>query len=519
MNIPRPFQKPVSFWIFWILLSLFYGLTVIAIEFEGVPVTNFKSFIVVGLKWSILTGLASALLLILAVNRYVFALTYPLLFGLSAILCFYKWTIGLSFTPAALEMTLNTDAAMWVSVITPRLVLTFLAAMAIAVWTVYFRWHHVRTGRYTAWAALLAGVLVILLSSCHERILATMSNRLPFNLFFTTKEYLGHRETIAERRPAFDSVSSQASVTPPDLFFVLGESLRADHLPFNGYPRNTMPQLSRDTALLSFPDIYTEHTHTGISVPHILTRADAVDRRPAFREPSFVRLFQKAGYATAWLANQDISRSYTYFAHECDTLFYCALHSLYFYEKWLDRDMLPVLSAWLEHSDPDAPKLAILHTIGSHWWYKSHYTDSLTVFLPDIHGNDVAVLSHEQIVNAYDNTIVATDDFLYRLFTLLKERNAVVVYISDHGEPLGEDGLYHVHGYDCEPLHRPACLIWYSPRYAATFPDKVAGLKANRLKPARTDAIFHTVLDLANLKTPVLNPEASLGYSAPSGAE
>ncbi|MDE6439765.1 MAG: lipid A phosphoethanolamine transferase [Bacteroidales bacterium] len=515
MPLPHVFRKPVSLWIFWILLSLFYGLTVIAIEFEGIPVSNFKSFLITGLKWGVITGFTAALLFLLSVNRYVFAITYPVLIGISAILSFYKLSIGVSFTPASLEMALNTDAAMWFSVITPLLILTFIAAMAIAIWTVHFRWHHVRTGRYTVWAGLMAAAIIILLPMFNRRFHETIFNRLPYALFFTTREYLNHRETIAEQRPAFDAVSCQASATPPDLFFVLGESLRADHLPQNGYPRNTLPRLSQDSALLSFPNIYTEHTHTGISVPHILTRADSTNRRPSYQEPSFVHLFQKAGYATAWFANQDISESYTYFAHECDTLIYCTLHSLYFYKKWLDRDMLPHLSAWLGQTDTDAPKLAILHTIGSHWWYKSHYPDSLAIFLPDIHNKDAVALSHEQIVNAYDNTIVATDDFLHRLFDLVKDRNTIVVYISDHGEPLGEDGLYHVHGNNSAPLHRPACMIWYSPRYAATFPNKVSNLKANRLNPARTDAIFHTVLDLGDLATPVIKPEMSLGYRIP----
>lgn len=512
MSVLRLFHKPVPFWIFWILLSLFYGLTIIAIEFEGIPISNVTSFLITALKWGVITGFTAALLFLLAVNRYVFAVTYPVLIGISAILCFYKLTIGHSFTPASLEMALHTDAAMWFSVITPRLLLTFLLAMAVAVWTVYFRWHHVRPGRYTAWAGLMAAALVFLLPMFNRRFNETISSRLPYSLFFTSREYLSHRETIAELRPAFDSVFCHAAATPPDLFFVLGESLRADHLPQNGYPRNTLPLLSQDSALLSFPNIYTEHTHTGISVPHILTRADSISRSPAYGEPSFIRLFKKAGYTTAWFANQDISQSYTYFPHECDTLIYCTLHSLYFYKKWLDRDMLPYLSAWLEQTEPDAPKLAVLHTIGSHWWYKSHYPDTLAVFLPDIQNKDDAALSHEQIVNAYDNTIVATDDFLHRLFDLVKDRNAIVVYISDHGEPLGEDGLYHVHGSHSAPLHQPACMIWYSPRYAATFPDKVYNLKANRLNPARTDVIFHTVLDLGHLDTPVLNPEMSLGF-------
>ena len=150
-----------------------------------------------------------------------------------------------------------------------------------------------------------------------------------------------------------------------------------------------------------------------------------------------------------------------------------------------------------------------MHTIGSHWWYKSHYTDAHALFLPEITHKDIGGLTNEQIVNSYDNTIVATDAFLSSIYDMVKERNAVVFYISDHGEALGEGGTYF-HGADIEAIHNPACMIIYSTGYEENFPEKVVAMRMNASRADSTDLVFHTVLDLAGLKTGVLNPTKSL---------
>ncbi|MDE7101219.1 MAG: sulfatase-like hydrolase/transferase, partial [Bacteroidales bacterium] len=104
-----------------------------------------------------------------------------------------------------------------------------------------------------------------------------------------------------------------------------------------------------------------------------------------------------------------------------------------------------------------------------------------------------------------------TDRFLAGLIARIRHRNAILIYISDHGENMGEQGEYlHATGY--EPTHRPACLIWYSDAYAENFPEKIHALKANRNKNANTDAMFHTVIDAALLKTDANDPERSLFY-------
>ena len=239
-----------------------------------------------------------------------------------------------------------------------------------------------------------------------------------------------------------------------------------------------------------------------------MTKADPTDPVAPYNDQSFVTLFKKAGYSTAWFANQSISQSYAYFAHECDSLIYCnGAKSDYSYDKWLDADLLPMISQW--SGKTAGPKLAVVHTIGSHWWYKSHYTDRQTRFRPDISNKEIAASTTEQIINAYDNTIIATDEFLAGLFAELRGRNAVVLFISDHGEGLGENGVF-LHASENEATHYPACFIWYTPEYARLFPDKVGAARRGKDLRHTTEAIFHTALDLGVLETPALDRSKSL---------
>ncbi|MDE6488065.1 MAG: sulfatase-like hydrolase/transferase, partial [Paramuribaculum sp.] len=196
------------------------------------------------------------------------------------------------------------------------------------------------------------------------------------------------------------------------------------------------------------------------------------------------------------------------FMHEADTLVRCnAARSLYAYDKWLDTDLLPALDDFL--SGGNGRKMAVLHTIGSHWWYRSHYPDSLAIYRPEINSRIVSELTREQMVNSYDNTIIATDSFLSQLVGRLRGLNSVLIFISDHGEALGEEGNY-LHGDDYEQLHPTACFVWYSSEYARRYPEKTAALRNNAGRSLLTDVMFHSVLDAASISTPALDRSQSI---------
>ena len=507
--LKRFLDKKMPLFAFWAAVSLLYCLTVVVIEFHSVPVSNFHSFILAVVKWLVSAVCASGVLMVLCSSRILFAVGFPLLAVFSSVMCYYALTIGISLTAASIEVALVNDATMWMTVISPILIAVIALSAVVSATIAFYRWTRVRASRRTSLTALVLGLAVMFLPGYFfPRINASVSARLPFSIYYAFNDYFNNRRAIEENRDTYTNTPVAPASTPPDVFIILGESLRADHLPQNGYTRNTMPLLSRDTALISFPEVYSEATFTSASVPVLMTKADPADPAAPYNDQSFVTLFKKAGYSTAWFANQSISQSYAYFAHECDSLIYCnGAKSDYSYDKWLDADLLPMISQW--SGKAAGPKLAVVHTIGSHWWYKSHYTDRQTRFRPDISNKEIAASTAEQIINAYDNTIIATDEFLAGLFAELCGRNAVVLFISDHGEGLGENGIY-LHASENEATHYPACFIWYTPEYARLFPDKVGAARRGKDQRHTTEAIFHTALDLGALETPALDRSKSL---------
>lgn len=514
---PHIHLRKLQLWKFALIVGALYSIVVAGSEFVGVPVEGAYSIATTIAQWAVVAVCATGLIALIAASRWIFATVFPALMLVCGAMMYLHFATGTRLTALSVELALVNDAAMWWSMMSTGLILSALAGAAVGALTAVYRWRRVvATTRSEPLIVAAAGAAVVLCPvALVSRIAAPVGARLPYSIYFSVQEYLANRQSFSEVRNTFAHEAPSRDIRPaPDVIFVIGESLRADHLPMNGYGRNTMPRLSADSAVVSLPKMFSEATHTFASVPAIMTRADSLHPDRAYEEQSFISLFRKVGYRTAWIANQDLSRSYTYFAHEADTLVYCtSAASLYDYEKWLDSATLPHLHALLAAAN-NRPLLAVIHSIGSHWWYKSHYTDNQTVFMPDVRHKDVGGLSHEEMVNGYDNTIIATDDFLADLISMLRSRNAIVIFISDHGEALGEHGVY-LHATPVDPLHRPACLVWYSSRYASLYPEKVSALKANCSGDWTTHSMFHTALDAAAISTPSLNRSQSfLSYEA-----
>ena len=144
--------------------------------------------------------------------------------------------------------------------------------------------------------------------------------------------------------------------------------------------------------------------------------------------------------------------------------------------------------------------VSLLHTIGSHWWYESHYTDEFRRYTPVIRSKVVSSCTDEELVNSYDNTILYSDSIWASLIDRLRDRMAVLIYLSDHGESLGEDGLY-LHGVEHPTLRYPACFVWTSECYARKYPERVAALRENCARHYRTDFLFHSILSGADIRS------------------
>ena len=435
------------------------------------------------------------LLYLIGANKYICAGVLPIYAIAGAICSYYRYFYHVSITPLLLDATIHTTVQEASGVISIWLILWVLLCLSVGIGFCYLRFHQFNQ-RVPLWSVLILIVLGCGYYFAIPRLREGLNTRYPLNVLHSTIECIKNSHKVATVRttPKYERENIPDSLT---VIVVLGEAVRADHLQLNGYKRETTPKLMRRKNIVSLPNIYSPYTNTTSSIPHIITRADSAHADYAYTEHSFVTIFRQEHFNTVWLSNQDLAEALYDFLLEPDTVIYTkAAIQQSLYGKWLDGELLPIFEESLNHPQ----QLIILHTVGSHWLYDTHVTDDFFVFHPTISNRDVRLNTIEQIVNSYDNSIVYMDSFLDTIIKKIENRPAILLYLSDHGESLGEGGRFLHAQEDAEEEKRPAAIIWYSDQYEYLFPQKVAALKSNHLNQYRTDYLYHSVLSAAGIE-------------------
>lgn len=492
--------------LFVFIITVAYALIFTLSEFSDSPYSNFHDFMVLAFQWVAIAVGTFGLLYLLSINKYIFAITFPLLVAFSTVLAYYRYTVNATLTPMTIELALINDLRTNMQVVSWQLVSLILLSLVVSVAIVWLRWKKISFTRPYIHLIVALGI-IFMTNSFIPQLKRPLTQRMPYSIYYNFKLYFEIRDVAAEHRETFtsESVANSDSLV---VVFVIGESLRNDHLQINGYERETTPYLMEEDNLVSLTDIYSEECFTHTSVPQIMTRADSANPQRAYDEQSFVTIFKDAGFITTWIANQESVATYAYFMNECDTLIYVnGDKSVYTFDKWLDEDILPHLENELQDDNPT--QLHILHSIGSHWWYNSHYTDEFERYTPVIKSRVVSSNTQEEMINSYDNTILYTDFFIKETIDLIRDKKSILIFLSDHGESLGEDG-YYLHGADRPELHYPAAFVWYSDKYAQSFPDMIENLKDNSDKKYRSDYLFHSIIDAADITTEYIEPQLSV---------
>lgn len=292
---------------------------------------------------------------------------------------------------------------------------------------------------------------------------------------------------------------------------VVGETSRAENWSLYGYERETTPYMEKDSNIVHFNDALTQSNTTHKSVPIIMSAASAEDYNVIYKQKSILTAFKEAGFSTVFLSNQSANRTFTdYFAQEADYIHYYR----HFNDETDNRDeiMLPKMVHYIDSIAGDL--FFIVHTYGSHFNYKERYPESFARFKPD-ETMKINRANRQYLINAYDNTILYTDYFLHCITSILKDTHACtsMFFVSDHGEDILDDRRNRfLHASPNPTIHqlKIPMLAWFSPTYTKVFPDNTKYAFANKLKPVATNAVFHTLLDIADIKTNYLNESLSL---------
>lgn len=344
----------------------------------------------------------------------------------------------------------------------------------------------------------------------------TFARSWPFGLVLRGIDFWNERSYLArltEKSSAFRFRAQQdgAAGLSQTVVVVLGESSRYDRWSLNGYQRETNPLLKQEVNLVSFSDVVTAVAATRLSVPIIVSRKPATQSLKAgFSEKSFLSAYKEAGFKTFWLSNQmsfgQFDTPTSVFANEADVTQFLNLGG-FTNNSNLDQVLLEPLQNALLDAAPK--KLIVLHTLGNHWNYSHRYPKEYDKWQPSLFGvaNPAYTdLKNKQALNnSYDNSILYTDWLLAQVIETLKsgEQLTSMLYVSDHGQTLYDGSCnlaFHGHNTQYE-FHIPA-FIWYSDAYQVRYPDKIAQLRKHRQARLSTENMFHSIVDMANIRYP-----------------
>ena len=299
--------------------------------------------------------------------------------------------------------------------------------------------------------------------------------------------------------------STVGNVKPKLMVFVVGETVRADHIGLNGYKRDTMPLLAKQSNIYSFKDATSCGTSTAYSVPCMFSYANREDYDidTAEYNENVLDTLNKQGVNVIWRDNNSSSKGVAdrvtvedYKTPEvnpnCDI-------------ECRDIGMLDGFDKLVKKAAKPQDTLILLHQMGNHGpAYYKRYPKEFEEYKPVCMTNELSKCDDQSVINGYDNAIRYTDYFLNAVIDTLKpyeqDYDVVMVYISDHGESLGENNVY-LHGlpYSIAPnAQKQVPVIIWSPSSNSIDNNSLSSMIK---QPVSHDFITPTLLSFFNITT------------------
>ncbi|MDG4475033.1 phosphoethanolamine transferase [Thiovibrio frasassiensis] len=296
------------------------------------------------------------------------------------------------------------------------------------------------------------------------------------------------------------------------IILVVGEAARADRFSLNGYERPTNPLLSQEEVIF-YPQVSSCDTSTATAVPCMfsdLTRAGFSNKKAAARE-NILDVVQRAGVNVLWRDNNSDSKGVALRVPYED--YQDPARNTICDVECRDEGMLVGLQEYID-AQKSGDILIVLHQMGNHGpAYYKRYPKEFARFTPTCQTNQLDECSPEEIGNAYDNAILYTDYFLSKTIALLKQNDkqfeTAMIYMSDHGESLGEFGVY-LHGLPYllapETQKHIAAIMWFGAGFAV---DRQI-LRQQAGRELSQDNLFHTLLGSMEIHTELYNPKLDI---------
>ena len=298
-------------------------------------------------------------------------------------------------------------------------------------------------------------------------------------------------------KTAEDAVLIDSSTSKKELIIlVVGETARADRFSLNGYQRETNPLLAKQN-VVSFSNVSSCGTSTSVSVPCMFSSLgrSKYDKEKALEQENLLDVLKKNGIEVLWRDNNSDSKGVATRVRYED--FKSPTLNPVCEGECRDIGMLSGLDKYIEaHKSQDM--MIVLHQMGNHGpEYYRRYPKAFERFKPACQTGELRDCSKQEIDNAYDNAILYTDYFLSEVINFLKKYDSThetaMLYVSDHGESLGEHGIYlHAAPYMMAPkeqTHVPV-IVWAGQNFDYRLDD----IKSYQNHALSHDDLFCTIL-------------------------
>ncbi len=386
--------------------------------------------------------------------------------------------------------------------------------------------------------AVLAGALVVMAGAVfanYQDFASSMRNQRELRFLVTPANYLySIAQVTRSQAQAIEKVREPIGVDalagagwknrskPVVMVMVLGETVRAANWGLSGYARQTTPELAAEAGVINFAKVSSCGTDTETSLPCIFSPWGRrhYDEAKIRGSESVLDVFARAGFRVVWIDNQAGCKGV------CDGVEFTRPDPALSPKHCSDgqcQDAALVDKLQKVVAETPGNLLVVMHQMGNHGpAYFKRYPDEFKQFTPACEDPDLPHCSPESIVNAYDNAIRYADHVLATTIQYLRGHTAhdsALLYVSDHGESLGEKGLY-LHGipYAIAPevQTQVPMVMWFSDAFPRSLGVDPACIRRQAATPLSHDNLFHSFLGLLDVKTAVYAPE--MDFSAPCRA-
>lgn len=530
-----PFYRPALGRMTFTILFSFYIAVVLNLVFYRQAWT----LLAVHSPWSLAVFLSMPVVAFCTINILTTLASFiwldRLLICLFILLCastqYFIWTYGVIIDRTMIANIFDTTPAESFALLTPQLLLTIgISGVLMAILACWLRIKKSPSG----WRSLLMRGASILVSVAVLVVVGLFFYKDYASLFRNNHELvksLGPSNSITAvysyyKHHRMDNLplvklGEDAALVPQMhqgtkknlTILVVGETSRAEDFSLSGYERDTNPRLKQDSVVY-FPQTSSCGTVTAVSVPCMFSgmARKNYDEQLAHHREGLLDIIQRAGIQVLWNENDGGCKG------ACDRVPHQDVTALNLADDCTagechDDILFHGLAQYIDNLQGDG--LIVLHTIGSHGpTYYERYPPQFRKFTPTCDTNEIQTCSQEQLKNTYDNTVLYVDYVVDKAIKLLQAQQdkftTSLVYLSDHGESLGENDVY-LHGlpYAIAPesqKHVPM-LIWLSQDFQQRYRVSEACLQKRAASEAFSqDNLFSTMLGITGVQTQVYQP-------------